>query len=277
MASNGPSSEFDDVPRVTTKTLQEMKGGDVPIAVLTAYDYTSARLFDQAGIDALLVGDSAANVMAGHETTLPMTLDQMVYHAQCVVRGSDRALVVVDLPFGAYQEGPRQGLRSAIRMMKDAGVHAVKLEGGSPVAETVERIVTAGVPVMGHLGLTPQSIYNYGTYQVRAQEPEEADQLREDARRLEAAGCFAIVLEKIPAPLAEQVTEAIAIPTIGIGAGDATDGQVLVSHDALGLSTDFNPRFVRRYARLDERITDAVEDYINDVRGRAFPSEDESY
>lgn len=277
MASNGPSSEFDDVPRVTTKTLQEMKGGDVPIAVLTAYDYTSARLFDQAGIDALLVGDSAANVMAGHETTLPMTLDQMVYHAQCVVRGSDRALVVVDLPFGAYQEGPRQGLRSAIRMMKDAGVHAVKLEGGSPVAETVERIVTAGVPVMGHLGLTPQSIYNYGTYQVRAQEPEEADQLREDARRLEAAGCFAIVLEKIPAPLAEQVTEAISIPTIGIGAGDATDGQVLVSHDALGLSTDFNPRFVRRYARLDERITDAVEDYINDVRGRAFPSEDESY
>lgn len=266
-----------DVSRVTTKTVQEMREADVPIAVLTAYDYTSARLLDRAGVDVLLVGDSAANVMAGHETTLPMTLDQMVYHAQCVVRGSDRALVVVDLPFGSYQEGPKEGLRSAIRIMKETGAHAVKLEGGEPVAETVERIVTAGVPVMGHLGLTPQSIYNYGTYQVRAQEEAEADQLRRDAERLEAAGCFALVLEKIPAALAKEVSEAISIPTIGIGAGAATDGQVLVSHDALGLSTDFEPRFVRRYARLDEHITDAVEEYVDDVRSRRFPDDSESY
>jgi len=266
-----------DVSRVTTQTVQNMRAADVPIAVLTAYDYTSARLLDRAGVDVLLVGDSAANVMAGHETTLPMTLDQMVYHAQCVVRGSDRALVVVDLPFGSYQEGPKAGLRSAIRIMKETGAHAVKLEGGEPVAETVERIVTAGVPVMGHLGLTPQSIYNYGTYQVRAQEEAEADQLRRDAQRLEEAGCFSIVLEKIPAALAKEVSEAISIPTIGIGAGAATDGQVLVSHDALGLSTDFEPRFVRRYARLDERIIDAVEDYVDDVRSRTFPDESESY
>lgn len=266
-----------DVSRVTTQTLQDMREADVPIAVLTAYDYTSARLLDRAGVDVLLAGDSAANVMAGHETTLPMTLDQMVYHAQCVVRGTDRALVVVDLPFGSYQEGPKEGLRSAIRIMKETGAHAVKLEGGEPVAKTVERIVTAGVPVMGHLGLTPQSIYNYGTYEVRAQEEAEADQLRRDAERLEEAGCFAIVLEKIPAALAQEVSEAISIPTIGIGAGAATDGQVLVSHDALGLSTDFEPRFVRRYARLDEHITDAVEDYVDDVRSRAFPDKSESY
>ncbi|MFP4228892.1 MAG: 3-methyl-2-oxobutanoate hydroxymethyltransferase [Salinivenus sp.] len=277
MAPSSSRSAFENVSRVTTQTLQEMRAAEVPIAVLTAYDYTSARLFDKAGIDVVLVGDSAANVMAGHETTVPMTLDQMVYHAQCVVRGSGRALVVVDLPFGSYQEGPRQGLRSAIRLMKEAGAHAVKLEGGTPVASTVERIVTAGIPVMGHLGLTPQSIYNYGTYEVRARDEQEADQLREDARRLEAAGCFAIVLEKIPAALAAQVTESISIPTIGIGAGHATDGQVLVSHDALGLSTDFNPRFVRRYDRLDERITDAVEEYIDDVRERTFPSDEESY
>jgi 3-methyl-2-oxobutanoate hydroxymethyltransferase len=254
-----------------------MREADVPIAVLTAYDYTSARLLDRAGVDVLLVGDSAANVMAGHETTLPMTLDQMVYHAQCVVRGTDRALVVVDLPFGTYQEGAKEGLRSAIRIMKETGAHAVKLEGGEPVAETVERIVTAGVPVMGHLGLTPQSIYNYGTYQVRAEEEAEADQLRRDAQRLEDAGCFAIVLEKIPAALAKEVSEAISIPTIGIGAGAATDGQVLVSHDALGLSTDFEPRFVRRYARLDDDIIDAVENYVDDVRSRTFPDESESY
>lgn len=277
MSSDSSPPAPADVSRVTTQTVQDMREADVPIAVLTAYDYTSARLLDRAGVDVLLVGDSAANVMAGHETTLPMTLDQMVYHAQCVVRGTDRALVVVDLPFGTYQEGAKEGLRSAIRIMKETGAHAVKLEGGEPVAETVERIVTAGVPVMGHLGLTPQSIYNYGTYQVRAEEEAEADQLRRDAQRLEDAGCFAIVLEKIPAALAKEVSEAISIPTIGIGAGAATDGQVLVSHDALGLSTDFEPRFVRRYARLDDDIIDAVENYVDDVRSRTFPDESESY
>jgi 3-methyl-2-oxobutanoate hydroxymethyltransferase len=262
---------------VTTKTVQEMKEAGVPIAMLTAYDYTSARLFDRAGIDVLLVGDSASNVMAGNETTLPMTLDHMVYHAQCVVRGIDRALVVVDLPFGTYQGDEKEGLQSAIRVMKEAGAHAVKLEGGQPVAGTVTRIVEAGIPVMGHLGLTPQSIYDFGTYKVRAREPEEAEQLRRDARALEEAGCFAIVLEKIPAELATEVTEALSIPTIGIGAGAGTDGQVLVSHDALGLSTDFNPRFVRRYAELEDTITDAIGDYVTDVRSRSFPSDDESY
>jgi len=266
-----------DVPRVTTKTVQEMKDAGVPITSLTAYDYTSARLFDRAGIDVLLVGDSASNVMAGNETTLPITLDHMVYHAQCVVRAIDRSMVVVDLPFGSYQEGPKEGLRSAVRLMKEAGVHAVKLEGGRPVVDTVERIVTAGIPVMGHLGLTPQSIYNYGTYQVRARDPDEADELLEDARRLEQAGCFALVLEKIPASLASEVTEGLSIPTIGIGAGSATDGQVLVAHDALGLSTDFDPQFVRHYARLDEQITEAVENFVADVRDRSFPSDEESY
>ncbi len=266
-----------DVPRVTTKTVQEMKEEGVPIAALTAYDYTSARLLDRAGADVLLVGDSAANVMAGHETTLPMTLDQMIYHAQCVVRGIDRSLVVVDLPFGAYQGDSTEALDSAIRVMKEAGAHAVKLEGGAPVVEAVERMVTAGIPVMGHLGLTPQSIYDYGTYQVRARDEEEADELRADAKRLEEAGCFAVVLEKIPAELAAEVTASLSIPTIGIGAGDQTDGQVLVSHDALGLSTDFEPRFVRRYARLDETIIDAIGAYVSDVRDRSFPDEDESY
>ncbi|MEF8864741.1 MAG: 3-methyl-2-oxobutanoate hydroxymethyltransferase [Salinibacter sp.] len=266
-----------DVPRVTTETVQEMKEAGVPIAVLTAYDYTSARLLDQAGVDVLLVGDSAANVMAGHETTLPMTLDQMVYHAQCVVRGIDRSLVVVDLPFGTYQGDPTEALDSAIRVMKEAGAHAVKLEGGAPVVEAVERMVTAGIPVMGHLGLTPQSIYDYGTYQVRARDEDEADELRADAKRLEEAGCFALVLEKIPAELGAEVTASLSIPTIGIGAGDQTDGQVLVSHDALGLSTDFEPRFVRRYARLDETIIDAIGEYVSDVRNRSFPDEDESY
>jgi len=266
-----------DVPRVTTKTVQEMKEAGVPIAALTAYDYTSARLLDQAGADVLLVGDSAANVMAGHETTLPITLDQMIYHAQCVVRGIDRSLVVVDLPFGAYQGDSTEALDSAIRVMKEAGAHAVKLEGGAPVVEAVERMVTAGIPVMGHLGLTPQSIYDYGTYQVRARDEEEADELRADAKRLEEAGCFAVVLEKIPAELAAEVTASLSIPTIGIGAGDQTDGQVLVSHDALGLSTDFEPRFVRRYARLDETIIDAIGAYVSDVRDRSFPDEDERY
>jgi 3-methyl-2-oxobutanoate hydroxymethyltransferase len=275
MSASLPSAA--DVPRVTTKTLQEMKDEGVPIAMLTAYDYTSARLFDGAGVDVLLVGDSASNVMAGNETTLPMTLDHMVYHAQCVVRAIERALVVVDLPFGSYQGGEQEALASAIRIMKETGAHGVKLEGGEHVAPTVQRIVQAGIPVMGHLGLTPQSIYNFGTYQVRAQEEAEAEKLRQDAQRLEDAGCFALVLEKIPAGLAREVTEALTIPTIGIGAGVATDGQVLVSHDALGLTTDFNPRFVRRYARLDETITDAVQDYIQDVRKRDFPSDDESY
>ena len=277
MGADSPLPDAADVPRVTTKTVQEMKEAGVPIAVLTAYDYTSARLLDRAGVDVLLVGDSAANVMAGHETTLPMTLDQMIYHAQCVVRGIDRSLVVVDLPFGAYQGDATEALDSAIRVMKEAGAHAVKLEGGVPVIEAVERMVAAGIPVMGHLGLTPQSIYDYGTYQVRARDEEEADELRADAKRLEEAGCFALVLEKIPAELAAEVTASLSIPTIGIGAGDQTDGQVLVSHDALGLSTDFEPRFVRRYARLDETIVDAIGEYVSDVRGRSFPDKDESY
>jgi 3-methyl-2-oxobutanoate hydroxymethyltransferase len=266
-----------DVPRVTTKTLQEMKEAGVPIAMLTAYDYTSARLLDRAGVDVLLVGDSASNVMVGNETTLPMTLDQMIYHARCVVNGINRALVLVDLPFGSFQGDSKEGLQSAIRVMKESGAHGVKLEGGEPVVDTVERIVTAGIPVMGHLGLTPQSIYSFGTYKVRAQEEEEAQQLLDDAQRLEAAGIFALVLEKIPADLAERVTEALDIPVIGIGAGSSTDGQVLVAHDALGLTTDFNPRFVRRFARLDEEITGAVQDYVDAVRNRDFPTEDESY
>ncbi|MFB6229946.1 MAG: 3-methyl-2-oxobutanoate hydroxymethyltransferase [Salinibacter sp.] len=277
MGNDHSPPEVADVSRVTTKTVQEMKEAGVPIAALTAYDYTSAYLFDQAGVDVLLVGDSASNVMAGNETTLPITLDHMVYHAQCVVRAIDRSLVVVDLPFGSYQGDSREALQSAIRVMKEARAHAVKMEGGTEVADTVERIVDAGIPVMGHLGLTPQSIYNFGTYQVRAQDEEEAKQLRADAKRLEAAGCFALVLEKIPAELAGEVTAALSIPTIGIGAGDETDGQVLVSHDALGLSTDFNPRFVRRYAHLEETITEAVGEYVSDVRSRSFPSEGESY
>jgi 3-methyl-2-oxobutanoate hydroxymethyltransferase len=277
MASDSSRPDVADVPRVTTQTLQEMKEAGVPIAALTAYDYTSARLYDRAGIDVLLVGDSASNVMAGNETTLPMTLDHMIYHAQCVVRGIDRSLVVVDLPFGTYQGNEKEGLHSAIRVMKEAGAHAVKLEGGAPVVSTIQRIVEAGMPVMGHLGLTPQSIYEFGTYQVRARDEAEAEQLRKDAKALEDAGCFAIVLEKIPADLAKTVTESLSIPTIGIGAGAATDGQVLVSHDALGLSTDFNPRFVRRYAELEETITDAIGDYVDDVRSRSFPDESESY
>jgi 3-methyl-2-oxobutanoate hydroxymethyltransferase len=266
-----------DVPRVTTQTLQNMKAEGVPIAMLTAYDYTSARLLDQAGTDVLLVGDSASNVMAGHETTLPITLDQMIYHAQCVIRAIQRALVVVDLPFGSYQGNSKEALASAIRVMKEAEAHAVKLEGGQDVLPTVNRIISAGIPVMGHLGLLPQSIHNYGTYKVRARTEEDAERLIDDARALEEAGCFALVLEKIPASLAEKVTETLDIPTIGIGAGVDCDGQVLVSHDALGLTTDFHPRFVRRFARLDETITDAVQTYVNSVRTRSFPNDDESY
>jgi 3-methyl-2-oxobutanoate hydroxymethyltransferase len=267
----------DRTKRVTTQTLQEMRRGGTRIAMLTAYDYTSARILDSAGIDVLLVGDSASNVMAGNETTLPITLEHMVYHAQCVVRGVQRALVVVDLPFGAYQGNSKEALVSAIRVMKETGAHAVKLEGGRVALEAVERILSAGIPVMGHLGLTPQSIYKFGTYRVRAREDDEAEQLRRDAALLEEAGCFAIVLEKIPADLAAEVTESVSIPTIGIGAGAACSGQVLVTHDMLGLTQDFNPRFVRRYARLADTVGDAVAAYIADVREGTFPSDDESY
>ena len=266
-----------DVRRITTQTLQELKAAGIPIAMLTAYDYTSARILDRAGVDVLLVGDSASNVMAGHETTLPITLDQMIYHAQSVIRGVERALVVVDLPFGSYQGNSKEALLSAIRVMKEAGAHAIKMEGGKVVIEAVRRIIDAGIPVMGHLGLTPQSIYRFGTYKVRAQEEDEADELKRDARLLQEAGCFALVLEKIPAVLAEDVSASLAIPTIGIGAGSRCDGQVLVTHDMLGLNTEFNPRFVRRYAHLSDSITEAVRDYIDDVRDRAFPADDESY
>lgn len=263
--------------RITTQTLQEMKRDRIPIAMLTAYDYTTARILDEAGIDVLLVGDSASNVMAGHETTLPITLDHMVYHAQCVIRGVRRALVIVDLPFGSYQGNSKEALNSAIRVMKEAGAHAIKLEGGEDVIQAIDRIIAAGIPVMGHLGLTPQSIYRFGTYKVRAKEEEEAEVLKRDARLLEQAGCFALVLEKIPAALAAEVSSSISIPTIGIGAGALCDGQVLVTHDLLGLTTDFNPRFVRRYGRLAETITSAVHEYVEDVRTRDFPSEEESY
>ncbi|MCH8122444.1 MAG: 3-methyl-2-oxobutanoate hydroxymethyltransferase [Bacteroidetes bacterium] len=267
----------DATKRVTTLTLSEMKERGIPIAMLTAYDYTSARLLDSAGVDVVLVGDSASNVMAGHETTLPITLDQMIYHAQCVVRGVERALVIVDLPFGSYQGNSKKALASAIRFMKEAGVHGVKAEGGQVIKSAVKRILDAGIPVMGHLGLTPQSIYRFGTYQVRAKDEVEAKRLLADAALLEEAGCFSLVLEKIPAELAADVSSSIKIPTIGIGAGLECDGQVLVTHDLLGLTTDFNPRFVRRYARLDEVIKESVARYIKDVRNRKFPTEDESY
>lgn len=270
-------SEAAAVKRVTTQTLQEMKAEGTPVAMLTAYDYTSARILDAAGVDVLLVGDSASNVMAGNETTLPMTLDHMIYHAQCVVRAVERALVIVDLPFGSYQGNSKEALVSSIRVMKEAGAHGVKLEGGEPVIEAIDRIITAGIPVMGHLGLTPQSIYRFGTYKVRAREEEEAAQLRRDAKLLEEAGCFAIVLEKIPAVLASEVSASVSIPTIGIGAGVGCDGQVLVTHDLLGLTTDFNPRFVRRYVHLADTITEAVQEYVADVRHRHFPSDEESY
>lgn len=277
MSTRTRSRSPEDVVRVTTRTLQDMKASGVRIAMLTAYDYTSARILDNAGIDVILVGDSASNVMAGHETTLPITLDQMVYHAQCVVRGVQRALVVVDLPFGSYLGNTKEALSSAVRVMKEAEAHAVKVEGGRSIVPTVERILEAGIPVMGHLGLTPQSIYRFGSYQVRARDEVEAEELLEDAVLLERAGVFAIVLEKIPASLAAQVSKAVSVPTIGIGAGGGCDGQVLVTHDALGLTTDFNPRFVRRYARLDEQIGQHVQQYIEDVRSGDFPSEDESY
>ncbi len=263
--------------KVTTHTLQEMKASGEKITMLTSYDYSLARLVDAAGIDVILVGDSASNVMAGNETTVPITLDHMIYHAQCVINGVDRALVVVDMPFGTYQGDSKTALDSAIRIMKESGGHAVKLEGGSEIVESVVRIQQAGIPVMGHLGLTPQSIYKFGTYNVRAKEQDEADKLLEDAKSLQEAGCFSIVFEKIPAELAKEVSEALTIPTIGIGAGVDCDGQVLVLHDMLGITKDFSPRFLRRYADLGETIDGAVKQYIEDVRDKEFPSADEGY
>lgn len=263
--------------KITTNTLQEMKLAGEKITMLTAYDFSMARILDAAGIDVILVGDSASNVMAGNDTTVPITLDHMIYHAQCVVNGVNRALIVCDMPFGSYQGDSRQALNSAIRIMKESGSHAVKLEGGSEVVESIERILSAGIPVMGHLGLTPQSIYKFGTYSVRAREEEEAAKLIEDAKLLEKAGCFSIVLEKIPAELAAKVTAAVNIPTIGIGAGSDVDGQVLVIHDLIGLTHEFNPRFLRRYLNLYDEMTKAVGKYIEDVRSLDFPNEDERY
>ena len=266
-----------DYKKVTTNTLHEMKQNGEKISMLTAYDYTLAKIIDGAGIDVILVGDSASNVMAGHETTLPITLDQMIYHAASVVRAVDRALVVVDMPFGSYQGNSLEALSSAIKIMKESGGHSVKLEGGSEIIESVERILTAGIPVMGHLGLTPQSIYKFGTYTVRAKEEEEASKLLEDAKLLEEAGCFALVLEKVPAKLAKKVAESINIPVIGIGAGNGVDGQVLVLHDMLGMTHEFNPRFLRRYLSLFDEITGAVQGYISDVKSTDFPNEKEQY
>lgn len=266
-----------EVKRITTHVLQAMKAKGEKISMLTAYDYSMARIIDEAGVDVILVGDSASNVMAGHETTLPITLDQMIYHASSVIRAVKRALVVVDLPFGSYQGNSKLALESAIRIMKESGAHAVKLEGGAEVVESIKRILSAGVPVMGHLGLTPQSIYKFGTYTVRAKEEAEAQKLREDALLLQEIGCFSMVLEKIPANLAKAVSESLYIPTIGIGAGADADGQVLVIHDLLGLTKDFQPRFLRRYMDLFEGIKGAVGQYIKDVKTRDFPNEKEQY
>jgi 3-methyl-2-oxobutanoate hydroxymethyltransferase len=263
--------------RVTVHTIEEMKQRGEKISMLTAYDYSLAKIIDDANIDVILVGDSASNVMAGHETTLPITLDQMIYHASSVIRAVKRALVVVDLPFGSYQGNSKEALNSSIRIMKESGAHAIKLEGGEEVAESVKRIISAGVPVMGHLGLTPQSIYKFGTYAVRAVEKDEADKLLKDAQILQDAGCFALVLEKIPAELARQVAKMLKIPVIGIGAGRDVDGQVLVLHDMLGINKDFSPRFMRRYMNLYEEIKDGVEKYIQDVKSEDFPNENEQY
>lgn len=263
--------------RVTVKSLVDMKTHGEKISMLTAYDYTMAKILDGAGIDVILVGDSASNVMAGHETTLPITLDQMIYHASSVVRAIQRALIVVDLPFGSYQSDPKEALRSAIRIMKESRAHAVKLEGGKEIKESVKRILNAGIPVMGHLGLTPQSIYKFGTYTVRAKDSAEAEKLKEDALFLEKAGCFAIILEKIPAKLAGEVAQSLTIPVIGIGAGNGTDGQVLVVHDMLGMTHEFNPRFLRRYLNLYEDMTSAVSKYVTDIKNHDFPNEYEQY
>lgn len=271
------SAATKEIKRITTHTLQKMKASGEKISMLTAYDFSFARLFDEAGLDIILVGDSASNVMAGHETTLPITLDQMIYHAQSVVRGVSRALVVADLPFGAYQSNQDIALASAIRMMKEAGTHALKLEGGIEICDSVRKIVSAGIPVMGHLGLTPQSIYKFGTYTVRAKADAEADKLKSDALALQNAGAFGIVLEKIPANLAKEVSVTLSIPTIGIGAGNGCDGQVLVMHDMLGINNEFNPRFVRKYLNLHQMISNAAKQYIGDVKSGSFPNVEESY
>lgn len=266
-----------DYKKVTTKSLIEMKANGEKISMLTAYDFTMAGIVDTAGVDVILVGDSASNVMAGHETTLPITLDQMIYHASSVIRAVDRALVVVDLPFGSYQSDPKEALRSSIRIMKESGGHAVKLEGGSEIKDSIKKILNAGIPVMGHLGLTPQSIYKFGTYTVRAKEDAEAEKLLEDAQLLERLGCFALVLEKIPAKLAQKVAESVSIPVIGIGAGGGVDGQVLVIHDMLGMNNEFSPRFLRRYLDLYEQMTGAIGKYVADVKSKDFPNEKEQY
>ncbi|MBL1233693.1 MAG: 3-methyl-2-oxobutanoate hydroxymethyltransferase [Flavobacteriales bacterium] len=271
------SIHSNDVKRVTTHILQEMKHNNEKISMLTGYDFSLAKIIDTAGIDVILVGDSASNVMAGHETTLPITLDQMIYHASSVIRAVKRALVVVDMPFGSYQGNSKEALSSAIKIMKESGAHAVKMEGGKEILESIERILSAGIPVMGHLGLTPQSIYKFGTYIVRAKEEEEANKLIEDAKLLEEAGCFAIVLEKIPAHLATKVAQEVKIPIIGIGAGNGVDGQVLVLHDMLGITHEFSPRFLRRYNNLYEEIKGSVEAYIKDVKSQDFPNEKEQY
>ncbi len=266
-----------EIKKVTTQVVQDMKQRGEKIAMLTAYDYSLAKIVDASGIDIILVGDSASNVMAGHETTLPITLDQMIYHAQSVIRAVDRALVVVDLPFGTYQGNSKEALNSAIRIMKESGAHAVKLEGGEEVKESIQRILTAGIPVMGHLGLTPQSIYKFGTYNVRAKEEAEAQKLMADAKLLQDIGCFSIVIEKVPASLATQVAQAVEVPIIGIGAGAGVDGQVLVLHDLLGINKDFSPRFLRRYLNLYEQIQGAIEHYVSDVRAKDFPNASEQY
>jgi 3-methyl-2-oxobutanoate hydroxymethyltransferase len=266
-----------DYKRITTKSLIEMKANGEKISMLTAYDYTMAKIVDIAGVDVILVGDSASNVMAGHETTLPITLDQMIYHASSVVRAVQRALVVVDLPFGSYQSDPKEALRSSIRIMKESGGHAVKLEGGSEIKDSIKKILNAGIPVMGHLGLTPQSIYKFGSYTVRAKEDAEADKLIEDAKLLEKLGCFSLVLEKIPAHLAKKVADSISIPVIGIGAGSGVDGQVLVIHDMLGMNNEFSPRFLRRYLNLYEQMTTAIGNYVGDVKSEDFPNANEQY
>jgi 3-methyl-2-oxobutanoate hydroxymethyltransferase len=266
-----------EVRRVTTHTLQEMKNKGIKISMLTAYDYSMALIVDQSGIDVILVGDSASNVMAGHETTLPITLDQMIYHAASVVRASNRSLVVVDMPFGSYQGNSKEALNSAIRIMKETGGHAIKMEGGEEIVESVKRILTAGIPVMGHLGLTPQSIYKFGTYQVRAKEEAEAERLIHDAKLLAESGCFAIVLEKIPAALAKRVAQEVHVPIIGIGAGSDVDGQVLVLHDMLGITEGFTPRFLRKYLNMGEQMRGALEQYVSDVRSVDFPNDKEQY
>ena len=266
-----------DYKRITVKTLVDMKEQGEKIAMLTAYDFTMAKIVDTAGIDVILVGDSASNVMAGHETTLPITLDQMIYHASSVVRGIERALVVVDLPFGSYQSDSKEALRSAIRIMKESGAHAVKLEGGKEIKDSIKKILNAGIPVMGHLGLTPQSIYKFGTYTVRAREEAEAQKLRDDASMLEKMGCFAIVLEKVPAALATEVAQSVSVPVIGIGAGGGVDGQVLVTHDMLGMTHEFSPRFLRRYLDLSKDMSNAFGQYVSDVKSKDFPNDSEQY